>query len=141
MLATCGEYVLLGRNRRWAAGRYSLLAGFAELGETLEEAASREIAEESGVTVPPQRMRYRASQPWPFPSSLMVGFEGEAVGVPEPARPFETRPSQSSRAHREAAALGRAFVLPGACRSVHRLPTYLPRALRGLPHRARALAP
>jgi NAD+ diphosphatase len=56
----------------WPPGRYSALAGFVEPGESLEEAVSREIREEAGVEVgPPQ---YVASQPWPFPTSLMLGF-------------------------------------------------------------------
>ena len=72
MLVTRGDDVLLGRQRSWPQGRYSALAGFVEPGESLEEAVSREVLEESGVTVGPPR--YVSSQPWPFPSSLMLGF-------------------------------------------------------------------
>jgi NAD+ diphosphatase len=72
MLVLRGDEVLLGRQARWPPGRYSALAGFVEPGESLEEAVAREVREESGVTVGPPR--YVSSQPWPFPSSLMLGF-------------------------------------------------------------------
>ncbi|KAI5076772.1 hypothetical protein GOP47_0008837 [Adiantum capillus-veneris] len=78
VLVTCGEYLLLGRQSRWKPGRYSLLAGFVEVGETFETAAAREIQEESGIKVKLDGLRYIASQPWPFPQSLMVGFMAEA---------------------------------------------------------------
>jgi ADP-ribose pyrophosphatase YjhB (NUDIX family) len=73
-----GDYLLLGRKASWEEGRYSLLAGFAEAGETLEAAAAREVAEESGVALDPGSCRYHSSQPWPFPQSLMIGFLAEA---------------------------------------------------------------
>ncbi|MEM1089295.1 MAG: NAD(+) diphosphatase [Pseudomonadota bacterium] len=69
--------ILLGRQPSWPPGRYSTLAGFVEPGESLEDAVRREVAEESGVVV--GHLSYHSSQPWPFPSSLMVGFIGEAV--------------------------------------------------------------
>jgi NAD+ diphosphatase len=72
MLVTDGDRVLLGRQRAWPPGRYSALAGFVEPGESLEEAVVREVREEAGVEVGPPR--YVASQPWPFPTSLMLGF-------------------------------------------------------------------
>jgi NAD+ diphosphatase len=72
MLVTDGDRVLLGRQPTWPPGRYSALAGFVEPGESLEEAVVREVREEAGVEVGPPR--YVASQPWPFPSSLMLGF-------------------------------------------------------------------
>jgi NAD+ diphosphatase len=72
MLVTDGHRVLLGRQPSWPAGRYSALAGFVEPGESLEEAVAREVREEAGVEVGPPE--YVASQPWPFPTSLMLGF-------------------------------------------------------------------
>jgi NAD+ diphosphatase len=88
------DRVLLGRQPSWPPGRYSALAGFVEPGESLEDAVAREVLEESGVEV--GRARYDSSQPWPFPSSLMLGFtvpyvDGEAVardGELEDARWF-----------------------------------------------------
>lgn len=73
---THGSDILLGRQAAWAAGMYSALAGFAEPGETIEQAARREVFEEAGIRV--GAIRYVASQPWPFPSSLMIGLIGEA---------------------------------------------------------------
>jgi NAD+ diphosphatase len=67
-----GERVLLGRQPSWPAGRYSALAGFVEPGESLEAAVAREVREEAGVEI--GRPVYVSSQPWPFPSSLMIGF-------------------------------------------------------------------
>jgi NAD+ diphosphatase len=72
-----GPAALLGRQSRWPDGMYSTLAGFVEPGESLEEAVAREVHEETGVTV--AEVRYQASQPWPFPSSLMLGFRARAV--------------------------------------------------------------
>ncbi|HXS43944.1 MAG TPA: NAD(+) diphosphatase [Solirubrobacteraceae bacterium] len=72
MLVTDGDRALLGRQATWPAGRYSALAGFVEPGESLEEAVAREVREESGIEV--ADVRYRSSQPWPFPVSLMLGF-------------------------------------------------------------------
>ena len=81
MLVTDGDRVLLGRQPTWAPRRYSALAGFVEPGESLEEAVVREVREEAGVEVGPPR--YVASQPWPFPTSLMLGFTAPYVsGVP-----------------------------------------------------------
>jgi NAD+ diphosphatase len=57
MLVTCGDYVLLGRQQRWAQGRYSCLAGFAELGETMEMTVAREVLEEAGVAVVPSSIK------------------------------------------------------------------------------------
>ncbi|PJK15379.1 NAD(+) diphosphatase [Lysobacteraceae bacterium NML07-0707] len=73
---TDGERLLLGRQSGWPARRYSTLAGFVEPGETLEQAIIREVWEESRVHV--LRSRYLASQPWPFPGSLMLGFIAHA---------------------------------------------------------------
>src|SRR6266853_1666355 len=77
MLAVRGERALLGRNRRRPGNRFSCLAGFMEPGETLEEGVRREVHEESGIRV--GRVKYLACQPWPFPSSLMMGFLCEAL--------------------------------------------------------------
>jgi NAD+ diphosphatase len=77
MLITHGNRVLLGRSPGWPEGMYSLLAGFVEPGETVEAAARREVAEESGV--PLGAVSYLASQPWPFPASLMIGCRAEAL--------------------------------------------------------------
>jgi NAD+ diphosphatase len=78
MLAVRGERCLLGRQSRFPPGMYSCLAGFVEPGETIEDAVRRETHEEAGITV--GRVRYFASQPWPFPSSLMIGCHAEALG-------------------------------------------------------------
>ncbi|KTR20691.1 NAD(+) diphosphatase [Curtobacterium citreum] len=80
------DRILLGSNAAWDADRYSLLAGFVEPGESLEDAVRREVWEESGVRV--EEPEYLGSQPWPFPASLMVGFRARAVdGDPSTARP------------------------------------------------------
>ncbi|MDE2577436.1 MAG: NAD(+) diphosphatase [Hyphomicrobiales bacterium] len=71
MLAVEGERCLLGRQPRFPVGMYSALAGFVEAGETLEDAVRREIREEAGIAT--GRVTYLASQPWPFPCSLMIG--------------------------------------------------------------------
>jgi NAD+ diphosphatase len=76
MLAEHDGEALVGRQPRFPPDRYSALAGFVEPGESLEEAARREVLEESGIRV--GRVRYQASQPWPFPGSLMIGLLGEA---------------------------------------------------------------
>jgi NAD+ diphosphatase len=94
VLVTDGSQALLGRQASWPKGRYSALAGFVEPGESLEEAVVREVAEETGVHV--AAPRYFASQPWPFPASLMLGFHAHAAVGPveldgelEDARWFE----------------------------------------------------
>lgn len=71
-----GERCLLGRQASWPEGRFSTIAGFVEPGETLEEAVIREVREETNVVV--ADAVYMASQPWPFPSALMLGFHAEA---------------------------------------------------------------
>jgi NAD+ diphosphatase len=72
-----GGSAVLARQRQWPPGMYSTLAGFVEPGESLEEAVAREVREEAGLEV--ADVRYRASQPWPFPASLMLGFRARAV--------------------------------------------------------------
>lgn len=74
MLAEEGDAVLVGRQHGWPEGRYSALAGFLEPGESIEEAVAREIGEEAGLPI--DSVRYVASQPWPFPSSLMIAAIG-----------------------------------------------------------------
>jgi NAD+ diphosphatase len=72
VLVADGERCLLGRQANWPEGRYSTIAGFVEAGESLEDAVRREVFEETNVRV--ANIRYHSSQPWPFPSSLMLGF-------------------------------------------------------------------
>jgi NAD+ diphosphatase len=76
MLVTARDRCLLGRNKRFAGGHYSTLAGFVEPGETIEEAVRREVREEVGLHV--GAVRYFATQPWPFPFNLMIGCFAEA---------------------------------------------------------------
>ena len=77
-----GYRLLLGRQSGWPTGRWSVLAGFLEPGESLEQAVVREVLEEAGVRI--RAAHYVASQPWPFPSALMLGFRAEAD--PQPAQ-------------------------------------------------------
>jgi len=77
MLVHDGDRCLLGRQERFPPGMYSTLAGFVEPGESLEEAVAREVLEETGVLV--SDVHYHSSQPWPFPSSLMLGFHATAA--------------------------------------------------------------
>jgi NAD+ diphosphatase len=84
--------LLLGRSPRFPRDMYSVLAGFAEPGETLEQCVEREVYEEVGVRV--SGIRYFASQPWPFPHSLMIAFVAEYAGgeiTPDPAEIEEAR--------------------------------------------------
>ena len=76
MLVEDGDRVVLGRQSRWPAGMHSILAGFVEPGESLEDAVVREVREEAGIEV--ERPEYQSSQPWPFPASLMLGFRCSA---------------------------------------------------------------
>jgi len=76
VLVSDGDHALLGRQASWPPGRYSALAGFVEAGESLEDAVVREVREETGVHA--TAVNYFASQPWPFPSSLMLGFHATA---------------------------------------------------------------
>ena len=77
MLAEHDGRLLLGRQPQYPPGRYSALAGFVEVGETIEAAVARELHEEAGIRV--TDVRYVASQPWPFPSSLMIGCTATAI--------------------------------------------------------------
>ena len=74
MLAVKDDKCLLGRQAIWPPGFYSCLAGFVEPGETVEQAAARELKEEAGITAAWESAEYLFAQPWPFPSSLMVGL-------------------------------------------------------------------
>ncbi|MGB3620562.1 NAD(+) diphosphatase [Ketobacter sp. MCCC 1A13808] len=78
VLVTKGEDILLARSASFPPGLFSTLAGFVEAGETLEMTVHREIKEEVGITV--KNLKYKGSQPWPFPHSLMVGFHAEYAG-------------------------------------------------------------
>jgi NAD+ diphosphatase len=73
-----GNRLLLARNHRFPPGLYSVVAGFVEPGESLEECAEREVFEEVGIRI--KHIRYFGSQPWPFPNSLMLGFTAEYAG-------------------------------------------------------------
>ncbi len=73
-----GDEILLARKAEWADGRYSLVAGFVEFGECLEEAMARETLEETGIQI--ENIRYIGSQSWPFPSQLMCGFIADYAG-------------------------------------------------------------
>lgn len=77
VLVSDGERALLGRQASWPPRRYSTIAGFVEQGESLEDAVAREVEEETGVRI--VSARYDSSQPWPFPSSLMLGFRAHAA--------------------------------------------------------------
>lgn len=92
MLITHGNSVLLGRSPHWPEGMFSLLAGFVEPGETMEAAVRREVREEAGVVVGP--VSYLASQPWPFPASLMLGCRGEALTTDIVLDPVELEAAQ-----------------------------------------------
>jgi NAD+ diphosphatase len=75
MLAVHGERCMLGRGANWPKGMFSALAGFLEPGETIEEACARELEEEAGLKT--ASVRYHSTQPWPYPSSLMIGLIAE----------------------------------------------------------------
>lgn len=81
------ERVLLGRNAQWPSGVYSTLAGFVEPGETLEGAVRREVLEETNIHV--GTVQYQASQPWPFPQSMMLGFRAWATSFDITVNPDE----------------------------------------------------
>lgn len=119
--------ILLGRQPRFPAGRYSALAGFVEPGETIEEAVAREIFEEAGVRV--RDVTYIASQPWPFPSSLMIGCHAYAD---DPAITVDVTELEDARWFTRAEALeameaagrgesGRAFGAPPKTAIAHHL--------------------
>jgi NAD+ diphosphatase len=86
------DQILLARARRFPPGMYSVLAGFVEPGETLEECVRREVMEETGIEV--TNLRYFSSQPWPFPHSLMIGFEARWAGGDIEIDPVEIMDAQ-----------------------------------------------
>jgi NAD+ diphosphatase len=79
VLVAHGDRCLLGRQASWPEARYSTIAGFVEPGESLEDAVRREVYEETNIRV--GEVTYHSSQPWPFPSSLMLGFTAEATST------------------------------------------------------------
>jgi NAD+ diphosphatase len=87
VLVSDGDRVLLGRHREWPPAQYSILAGFVSPGESLEEAVAREVLEEAGIEV--RDPVFVTSQPWPFPSSLMLGFKADSDGGEPTARDGE----------------------------------------------------
>jgi NAD+ diphosphatase len=92
MLAYHGERCMLGRQEIWPPGMFSALAGFLEPGESIEEACARELAEEAGLRT--IRVRYHSTQPWPYPSSLMIGLIAEVEddeGTPDQTELSEVR--------------------------------------------------
>jgi NAD+ diphosphatase len=116
-----GEQVLVARGAFWPEGRYSVLAGFVEAGESLEDCVVREIAEEVGVAV--RDVRYLGNQPWPFPRSLMVGFTAVADRS-APLRPADGEIAEAAWLTREevrAALAGElaGFKLPGGPSIAH----------------------
>jgi NAD+ diphosphatase len=83
---------MLGRQEAWPAGMFSALAGFLEPGESIEEACARELAEEAGLRT--RKVRYHSTQPWPYPSSLMIGLIAEVEddeGAPDQTELSEVR--------------------------------------------------
>ena len=97
MLPTFGEHCLLGRQAVWPKGRFSTLAGFMEPGESIEAACAREVKEEAGLEV--VQVRYHSSQPWPFPTNLMIGLIAEVSD--QDARPDQTELEEVRWFHRE----------------------------------------
>ncbi|HVI31112.1 NAD(+) diphosphatase [Phenylobacterium sp.] len=92
MLPFHGDRCMLGRQDAWPKGMFSALAGFLEPGESIEEACARELAEEAGLRA--VRVRYHSSQPWPYPSSLMIGLIAEVEddeGTPDQTELSEVR--------------------------------------------------
>lgn len=92
MLACHGERCMLGRQEAWPKGMFSALAGFLEPGESIEEACARELAEEAGLRT--LSVRYHSTQPWPYPSSLMIGLIAEVEddeGTPDQTELSEVR--------------------------------------------------
>jgi len=106
-----GDRCVLGRQKNWLPGMHSTLAGFVEPGESLEEAVAREVMEEVGL--PLQTVTYHSSQPWPFPSSLMIGFHARAEHRALAVHPEEIESARwFSRAELAASPEDESFRLP-----------------------------
>jgi NAD+ diphosphatase len=97
MLPTFRDHCLLGRQGAWPKGRFSTLAGFLEPGESIEAGCAREVREEAGLEV--LRVRYHSSQPWPFPTNLMIGLIAEVSD--QNARPDQTELEEVRWFHRD----------------------------------------
>ena len=121
-----GDRVVLGRQAVWPPGRFSILAGFVEPGESAEAAVAREVAEEVGLRV--TDIRYVSSQPWPFPQSLMLGFVARAERADDALPPRSGRDRGGPLVHPRRAARGRGAA-GAAAAGVHR-PAH-PRPLGG----------
>lgn len=116
VLAHAGDRCLLGRQPTWPEARFSTIAGFVEPGESLEDAVRREVAEETNIRV--GECRYVASQPWPFPASLMIGFHATADS--EEIRLNDSELAEARWVSRSAIAAG-AVVLPPRASVAYRL--------------------
>ena len=114
------DRLLLGHQAVWAPGRMSILAGFVTAGESLEQAVHREVAEETGLVL--SAVRYVASQPWPFPRSLMLGFVARAAGTEIEVDGVEIEYARwFTRDELTAAVDAGEVVLPGEASIAHRL--------------------
>ena len=118
VLVTLGDRCLLGRKAEWPENMYSTLAGFVEPAESLETALIREVKEEAGVKV--ASMRYLASQPWPFPNSLMLGFTAQAA-----SEAIQIGEDEAQRELEDARWFTREEIRDGLAQGVFRLPLKL----------------
>ena len=118
VLVTLGERCLLGRKAEWPENMYSTLAGFVESAESLEAALIREVREEAGVEI--ASMHYFASQPWPFPNSLMLGFTAKAA-----SEAIQIGEDKAQRELEDARWFTREEIKNGLARGAFRLPLKL----------------
>lgn len=122
MLAVHGERCMLGRGAAWPKGMFSALAGFLEPGETIEEACARELFEEAGLTA--TSVRYHSTQPWPYPSSLMIGLVADVDGdqaTPDQTELAEVRWFTRAEARDLLAGKVEGAMAPGAMAIAHQL--------------------